>query len=344
MHARRTQRGLPELDASTKCSSPKPRSFRFQLDYKARLIFLYAFALAGMLLMLVIIAAPMFETGGASDKALLDVGFSHNFLKAASTNLSSWRENLFTNTIALQSATERRAMKRVQPQGHSRFNLFNPIVQCPKGEPLQLFGGAEGADGAKYLCPSLLTDYKSTCVIYSLGSNLDYTFELDILQRTSCQVVTFDCTVNGASVHPRHTFLKKCLGSTVKMNADPDAWITLPAAMMQLGHSAITLLKIDIEGYEFDVLGAYTKSKESTHALPAMIAMEMHYDDLYFGTNAWLNSKENGTLYWPGHGEASLVELSLFMFHLGNLGYAVVSRDDNPVCGHCSELTLLRVE
>ena len=127
------------------------------------------------------------------------------------------------------------------------------------------------------------------------------------------------------------------------METNPDGWITLPAAMSQFGHSSITLLKIDIEGYEFDVLGAYSKSKHK-HALPAMIAMELHYDDLYFSTDAWLNPNAKDTLFWPGHGKASLAELSLFMFHLGNLGYAVVSRDDNPFCDHCSEFTLLRVE
>ncbi|KAG7668114.1 hypothetical protein NADE_005159 [Nannochloris sp. 'desiccata'] len=335
MHARKIHPCAPGLDVSAKSL---PRQRIIELNLKARLVFIYAAAFTGLLVMLFFITAPVLRELRAPNRDLLEVGFSQRFLKTASANLSDWREQLFINTISLQSAIERREMSRVQPQGYSRFNLFNPIVQCPKGEQLEVFGGND--DGAKFLCPSLLT--KHTCVVYSLGSNLDYSFEEDILQRTSCQVVTFDCTVSGSSIHPRHTFLKKCLGSAASMEGNPQEWVTLSAAMAQFGHSSVTLLKIDIEGYEFDVLGA-TKS-ENKHALPAMIAMEMHYDDLYFGTGAWLNIEEQGTLYWPGHGKVSLAELSLFMFHLGNLGYAVVSRDDNPVCEHCSEFTLLRVE
>ena len=69
--------------------------------------------------------------------------------------------------------------------------------------------------GGKLVCPSLLS--VPACVVYSLGSRLDYSFEEDILKRTPCQVVTFDCTVDGASVHPRHTFVKKCLGTASAM-------------------------------------------------------------------------------------------------------------------------------
>jgi hypothetical protein len=334
MHARKTHRCAPRLEVSESL----PRQRKIELNFKARLAFIYASAFTGLLLLLGFITVPVFRELRAPDKDLMELGFSQRFLESASANLSEWRERIFTNTISLQSATERREMNRLQPQGYSRFNLFNPIVQCPKGEPLELFGGND--DGAKFLCPSLLNN--PACVVYSLGSQLDYAFEQNILQRTSCQVVTFDCTVSGSSIHPRHTYLKKCLGSTASMEANPKDWVTLSASMDQLGHSRVTLLKIDIEGYEFDVLGATTT--ENKHALPAMIAMEMHYNDLYFGTDSWLNIEEKSTLYWPGHGKVSLAELSLFMFHLGNLGYAVVSRDDNPVCEHCSEFTLLRVE
>ena len=64
--------------------------------------------------------------------------------------------------------------------------------------------------GGKLACPSLLA--APSCVVYSLGSHLDYSFEEDILRRTACHVVTFDCTVDGSSIHSRHTFVKKCFG------------------------------------------------------------------------------------------------------------------------------------
>ena len=32
------------------------------------------------------------------------------------------------------------------------------------------------------------------CIIYSIGGNNEWQFELDLLQRTKCHIHTFDCT------------------------------------------------------------------------------------------------------------------------------------------------------
>ena len=112
--------------------------------------------------------------------------------------------------------------------------------------------------------------------------------------------------------------------------------------MSDFGHAAITFLKIDIEGSEYDVLGSYFT--EDKPAMPFMISMELHFDGVYYGTEIYQDPKATNTLFWPAHGPVTLAEMSLFMNHLAQLGYAVVSRDDNPLCPHCTELTLLKVE
>lgn len=109
--------------------------------------------------------------------------------------------------------------------------------------------------------------------------------------------------------------------------------------MHYFGHQSISLLKIDIEGSEYDVMSSW---RHDSPYLPEQIAMELHYDGIYSGTPSYLNKEEWGNLLWPMH-KASLSELSLFVSHIASMGYAIVSREDNNIAHHCSELTFLRV-
>ena len=62
-------------------------------------------------------------------------------------------------------------------------------------------------DGSKVMCSA--SGLEPPCIIYSLGSRNEYDFEQDMLERTSCHVHSFDCTVEGRSINPsRHTFHK----------------------------------------------------------------------------------------------------------------------------------------
>ena len=117
-------------------------------------------------------------------------------------------------------------------------------------------------------------------MVYSLGSAGDDSFEADILNRTSCEVVTFDCTTPGRAVHPRHRYVQKCLGTKERMQADPGSWITLDAAMAEFGHDQLALLKADIEGSEYDVFAFWELGAAK---LPTQISVELHADWLYHG-------------------------------------------------------------
>lgn len=151
------------------------------------------------------------------------------------------------------------------------------------------------------------------------------------------QVATFDCTTPPHTLNNRHKYISKCLGSQQQMQKDSFKWITLQEAMKALGHNHITLLKIDIEGFEFDVFANWNRRQP----LPAQILLELHYADLYHGSPFFRTDLLNNLL-WPKH-VMSLGELALFVSHLANLGYGIVSREDNALCRHCTELTLLRV-
>lgn len=65
-----------------------------------------------------------------------------------------------------------------------------PLPPCsPPNQPLRRVGS--NADGGKILCD--VSRLETPCVIYSLGSQGDYSFEREMLNLTRCDVHTFDC-------------------------------------------------------------------------------------------------------------------------------------------------------
>lgn len=106
-----------------------------------------------------------------------------------------------------------------------------------------------------------------------------------------------------------------------------------------MGHQHVDFLKIDIEGSEYDV---FSEWKIGSAILPAQIALELHWNDIYFGSSSFKKANEFSNLLWPEH-EITLSDMSLLVGHMANIGYAIVSREDNPLCAHCTELTLIRV-
>ena len=56
-------------------------------------------------------------------------------------------------------------------------------------------------DGGKNVCPDTLDSGR--CIVYSLGSRGDFSFEQDVVRQFNCSVFTFDCTVTAAAVARR---------------------------------------------------------------------------------------------------------------------------------------------
>eukprot|EP00597_Dinobryon_sp_UTEXLB2267_P000664 CAMPEP_0170070144 /NCGR_PEP_ID=MMETSP0019_2-20121128/8551_1 /TAXON_ID=98059 /ORGANISM="Dinobryon sp., Strain UTEXLB2267" /LENGTH=244 /DNA_ID=CAMNT_0010278359 /DNA_START=244 /DNA_END=978 /DNA_ORIENTATION=+ len=174
---------------------------------------------------------------------------------------------------------------------------------------------AEGADGA--------------CIIFSIGSNNQWIFEEDIFDRTQCKVETFDCTV-GDHVHPPERIQSRvhlhriCLGENdvVINNRTFMSWQTVNKMIgLKTGPS---FLKMDIEGYEFDVMKSIINSGT---ILPLQIAMEIHFISIDF--KKYLSS----------------AELLTFMNFLRTFGgYYLVDRHDNDYCPHCSEILLAKLD
>ena len=148
--------------------------------------------------------------------------------------------------------------------------------------------GASG-DGGKMIC---LDDIRPGCVVYSLGSRLDFSFEVDMLKvlgNLGCTVHTFDCTVGtppadkvpkGVHFHPwcvgGADEVKK-ISSDLGHDGEQGQYFSLSTIMKQLNHSSVDLLKMDIERHEYDVIN----SLRNSHNVPRQMAFEVHVQNAY---------------------------------------------------------------
>lgn len=214
------------------------------------------------------------------------------------------------------------------------FNFAPPLAA--KICSLTKYGGSD--DGGKFLCS--LDQLQEGCVIYSLGSNNNFQFEMSMLRETPCSIHTFDCTVDGFNkpADPRVVFHRQCLGNRVAIGEsmrllgrsfDSSLFFSLAELAFQNGHDAITILKMDIENGEYSVFESLSDDVAiHKHLLPDQISFELHVS-------------ERDPLGFP-EGICAVCNVWTLWSNVLDLGYAIVSREDNPLCPHCAEYTLVR--
>jgi FkbM family methyltransferase len=121
-------------------------------------------------------------------------------------------------------------------------------------------------------------------VCYCVGAGGDISFELELMDRYGCEVVSFDpaeeaetLALRAAAGRPRFTFMQVGIADhdgTMRMwkASDPDHMAlsstnlqrtdetvavpvrSLPSVMTELGHERIDLLKLALEGYEYELV------------------------------------------------------------------------------------------
>lgn len=147
------------------------------------------------------------------------------------------------------------ANRQNMEHNHGRFDAFQVMGECN----VDCIGGECRRDTSKIVCGG--TAVRDPCVVYSIGGNNQWEFEQDILQKTPCEVHTFDCTgpierfqkPDNDRLHFHHV----CLGTanvpapktppTKDSHVGGEFW-TLEKMQKTLKHTQIDLFKIDIEG------------------------------------------------------------------------------------------------
>lgn len=160
-----------------------------------------------------------------------------------------------------------------------------------------------------------------------------------MLAATSCDIYTFDCTYEGATILPgRHFYYKWCIGNpglSIATGLDFKSWDDVTR---ELQHDYVNLLKVDIEGHEYPVLAALRA--DTQRVLPDEISIEIHARYVQGWAKTHLEGSWQNGLSLP-HTPA---DMGLVFMHLANQGYGVYVSEENYdwyMC--CSEFSLLRI-
>ncbi|KAF9241795.1 methyltransferase domain-containing protein [Melanogaster broomeanus] len=206
---------------------------------------------------------------------------------------------------------------------YTMWDFFLPSFTCPhRLDRIGIMG-----DGGKWFCGVERIARKKNCVMYSFGVNGESSFEADIMKAApGCEVYGYDFSVNSfgpeieqdPDLKSRAHFYAYALGSKdTHSPADNPKTYTLRTLMELNGHDFIDVLKIDIEGHEFDSLEVFI---DSFHGAPlpfGQLQLEVHaFAHTEWGVDfakflKWWEKLEGAGLR-PFFSEANLVYINLF--------------------------------
>jgi hypothetical protein len=180
------------------------------------------------------------------------------------------------------------------------------------------------------------------CHIISIGGNGEWGFEkVAVVGSNQCKTHTFDCTVKNPKkpANDNINFYPHCIAAEDK-DIDGRSYLSYSSIIKKAGleNSPPKALKMDVEGFEFDVLTAMLRdaAKKSTqHFLPSQISIEVHYGTRMYDLPWMLRFRQTG-------------ELALFFNMMYQSGYLVVFSDintekDKNYPGSVTEIVLVRV-
>jgi hypothetical protein len=217
--------------------------------------------------------------------------------------------------------------------------MLTPACGNCSGAPTRT--GAE-VDGTFICLYDIANNVKTNppCLVYSFGSRNDFSFETFIHLQKNCEIHTFDCTVVDPQPPSFVKYHNWCLG--FRSQQDP-MFHTFDKIVVLLGHQKreISLLKIDIEGWEWHFFSQYLSAIKSESVQPIkQISFALHACDRNLSSRKgceWSTfPKEDTWPYmnysWPN----SFIDLfeQLYTFN-----YKVVSWEPNTF--YCAKYTVV---
>lgn len=190
------------------------------------------------------------------------------------------------------------------PQPNSAFytmwDFFIPAFSCPF--PVSRVGVL--GDGGKWVCGFERVIHQHDCIVYSSGVAQESSFEKVILEKSAtCKIYGYDFSVEnwGPQIRDRPEFKSRIsfkpwkLAPKVSASATPPEY-SLQGLMKHNGHKFIDILKLDIEGSEFDVLDSLFEEYKGRPLPFGQLQLEIHAGQISFADflHFWERLEEAG--------------------------------------------------
>ena len=153
-------------------------------------------------------------------------------------------------------------------------------------------------DGGKWVCG--MSRYEALpkrrpCVIYSFGIQFESSFEEGFLERTHCEIWGYDSSVSNfgeqltdPGAKSRAHFTQAGISGKTDSKADPPFY-SIQDLMALNGHDHIDVLKMDIEGSEFESMASLLKFFGREEVPVGQFMVEIHLEDGKISTDEFLN-------------------------------------------------------
>ena len=149
------------------------------------------------------------------------------------------------------------------------YDLIEPVLSCDD-ETRFGSGRFNTGDGPKFVCGVNVLKQTDRCLVYSIGSAYDFSFEFAVRKAApACEIHTFDGTMDLASrpLSPQVSVDGIYFHNWNVVDSCETTRLAVPSRCMkeilkELNHTArvITWLKIDCEGCEFTVMPEILRS------------------------------------------------------------------------------------
>jgi hypothetical protein len=194
-----------------------------------------------------------------------------------------------------------------EPNDRYAYDFFEPDFTCLTKTRV---GASDFGDGPKFMCDVEFTPIKNKCLVYSVGSNGDFSFEAAIHRLFQCTIHTFDPTekpdhmgewkskgkanhavFHGVGLAGAESFItvKGMHDSTVATlhkgeDEEPNSQrrlMPLRNIVQHLGHDGkhIDVLKVDCEGCEYDAFDKIWGDLARGEYTIGQILVELHGTD-----------------------------------------------------------------
>ena len=161
-----------------------------------------------------------------------------------------WRRRAETARRDVRAADAQTATTRIR-------DASTPAFHCANAK--RLGGHGDRGDGGKWVC-DVHSIRKNDCLLYSVGSNGDFSFERAVRAELGCEVHTFDPSTSGRGAPQGVHFHRYGLMTEMAKARSPDRnesfeLYNLSTIVRRLGHEGrlIDLLKVDCEGCEINL-------------------------------------------------------------------------------------------